>query len=283
VPAAPPHATVAALAGKAIWLSFSPVTGDPDSFDRLDPAAVVAQASAAGIRALEVRTTYGEFRELAPVTRPTVDALLDAAAARDIAVFAWTVPRGTNFEDLAAEVAAAAYRSPRGHGFAGLAVDLERGGYFLGDGPPGYTALTEYLADLRAALGPGYPLVATVEDPFLEHLSARDYPFAAIAASADALQPMAYWRMLSRRAVTPAAVRAALRGSYAAIRREAGRPIPIDVGGQTSAEGPRGAPPPAEIAAAVDEARRLGALGITFFDWGSTSREQFEALARSRW
>jgi hypothetical protein len=283
VPPAPPHASVAALAGKAIWLSFSPVAGDPDSFEQLHPDAIVGQASAAGVRALELRTTYGEFRELTAASRPTIDRLIDRAAAQGIAVFAWTVPRATTFEDVAAEIAAASYRTRRGNGFAGLAVDLERGGYFLGDGAPGYAALRAYLAALRAALGPGYPLVATVEDPFLERLSERDYPYAEIAAGADALQPMAYWRMLSRRAVSPPAVRAALRGSYASLSRAAGRRIPIDLGGQTSAEGPRGAPPPAEVAAAVDEARRLGALGIAFFDWGGTSRAQFAALARSRW
>jgi len=283
VPVAPPHASVAALAGKALWLSFSPVAGDPDSFERLDPDAIVGQAAAAGVRALELRTTYGEYRELTAADRPTIDALIDRAAARGIAVFAWTVPRATTFEDLAAEIAAASYRTRRGNGFAGLAVDLERGDYFMGDGAPGYAALSQYLAALRAALGTGYPLVATVEDANLEHLTERDYPFAEIAEGADALQPMAYWRMLSRHAVTPRAVRAALRGSYVAIQRAAGRAIPIDLGGQTIAEGPRGAPPPGEVAAAVDEARRLGALGIAFYDWGGTSRAQFAALAGSRW
>jgi hypothetical protein len=283
VPAETAHGTLAQLAGKAMWLAFSPVAGESDGFDSLDPPAIVAQAAAAGIRAIELRTTYGEFDELAPAARPTIDALLDAAAARHIAMLAWTVPRGTNVEDLAAEVRAARYRTASGHGFAALAVDLERGDMYLGDGARGYEALAAYAGALRAALGPSYPLVATVEDPYLEHLTGDDYPYAAIAASADALQPMAYWRMLSRKAVTPQAVRAALRGSFATLRRLAGRPRPIDVGGQTSPEGPRGAPPPAELAAAVGEAHRLGALGITFYDWNGTSRKQFEALGRTRW
>lgn len=283
VPAEPAHGSVRSLAGKAMWLSFSPVATDSDSFTRLDPTAIVERAERAGIRAFELRSTYGEFRELSDATAPVIDALIDAAAARGIAVVAWTVPRAPTFEDVAAEVAAAEYRTPRGNGFAALAVDLERGDYFLGDGPAGYRALGTYVAELRRALGPGYPLIATVEDPFLEHLDGTEYPYAAIAASADALQPMAYWRMLSRRAVTPAAVRAALRGSFAATRREAGRALPVDIGGQTSPEGPRGAPPPAEIAAAVDEARRLGALGIAFFDWDSTTGPQFAALERTRW
>ncbi|MBD5634723.1 MAG: hypothetical protein IAI49_09620, partial [Candidatus Eremiobacteraeota bacterium] len=211
------------------------------------------------------------------------DALLDAAAPAGIAIFAWTVPRSTAFEDLATAVAATRFQTARGHTFAGLAVDLERGSEFLGDGPDGYAALTDYLPRLRAALGGAYPIVATVEDPYLEHLDERDFPYAEIAASADALQPMTYWRMLSNRATTPEAVRATLRASYAATQRAAGRRIPLDVGGQASVEGKRGAPPAAEIEAAVSEAKALGALGITFFDWNGTNDAQWRALAETRW
>jgi hypothetical protein len=108
-------------------------------------------------------------------------------------------------------------------------------------------------------------------------------PYAAIAQSADVLQPMAYWRMLSKRARGSVAVRAALRGSYAAIARAAGRAMPIDIGGQTAGEGPAGAPPAGEVAAAVAESRRLGALGVTFFDWNGTTGEQWRALEKSAW
>jgi hypothetical protein len=282
-PPEPRGAPLGRIAGKKMWLSFSPSPRDPNGYDTLDAAATVAQARAAGIRAIELRVAYGPFWEITDAARPAVDALLDAAAASGIAVIAWTVPRSTAFEDLATAERAASYRTARGTRFAALALDLERGDDFLGSGPAGFAALASYAGSVRAALGPRYPLVATVEDPFLEHLGANDVPYPAIAASVDVLQPMAYWRMLSRKAVTPEAVRAALRGSYAAARAAAGRPIAIDLGGQTAGEGPRGAPPPAEIAAAVAQARRLGAFGITFFDWDGTSGAQWAALARARW
>ena len=227
--------------------------------------------------------SYGAFREITPSVRPTIDALLDAAAAREIAIVAWTVPRSTAFEDVAASADMAQYRTRHGTRFAALAVDLERGGEYLGDGATGYAALTDYLPRLRAALGPRYPLVATVEDPYLEHLDERDVPYAEIAASADVLQPMAYWRMLSTHATTPDDVRAALRGSFAATARAAGRRMPIDVGGQTAGDALRGSPSPADLSAAVDEAHRLGAMGMTFFDWDGTSDAQWRALAASPW
>ncbi len=283
VPAEPAHRSISALAGKGMWLSFSPSTRDPDGYDKLDPPALVRRAVAAGITSIELRTAYGPFSEITTEARPAVDALLDAAAERRIAVVAWTVPRGTDFDDLERAVQAASYRTRSGSGFAALALDLERGEQYLGTGAAAYTAIVTYATRLRAALGPDYPLVATVEDPYLEHLDGSDYPYAALARSVDALQPMAYWRMMSAHAQTPEAVTRIVRASYAATLRAAGRPIPIDVGGQTSAEGPRGAPPPGEIAAAVRAARAAGAFGVTFFDWNGTNAAQWAALARTPW
>ncbi len=282
-PAEPRSVGIDRFGGKAMWRSFSPSPLDPYSYARLDANAIVARARASGIRAIELRVAYGPFSEITLADRGTIDGLLDAATANGIAVLAWTVPRSTAFEDLATGVRMARYRTARGSHFAALAVDLERGDDYLGSGATGYAALATYLGGLREALGPRYPLVATVEDPFLEHLGDADYPYRAIARAASVLQPMAYWRMLSKRAVTPAAVRTALRGSYAATLRAAGRNVPIDIGGQTAGDGPRGAPPADEIDAAIDESRRLGALGVTFFDWSGTNDAQWRAIARRAW
>jgi hypothetical protein len=283
VPPEAKHGSLEALAGKSVWLSFSPSTRDGDGYNTLDPAAIVAQAHAAGLRSIVLRTTYGPFDEIAPAAKPTIDALVDGAAARGISVVAWTVPRSTDFEDVAAEVAAANYVTPSGNGFAALAVDLERGSYFLGDGATGYAALAAYMRGLRAALGADYPLIATVEDPYLEHLTRASYPYDAIAASANALQPMVYWRVASGSVNSARAVRATVRASYAAALREAGRRLPINLGLQSGAEGPRGAPPPDEIAAGIVAARKAGAFGVTFFDWGDTPADDWKALGATPW
>jgi len=283
VPAEPRHADRTALSGKKIWLAFSPAPLDPDGYVYLDPAAVVAKARAAGLRAIVLRMAYGPFEEITPNAKATIDSLIDQAAAHGIATIAWTVPRSTSFEDLAATAGACEYATPSGNAIAAVAVDLERGGYYLGDGPAGYAALGSYLPALRTALGPGFPILATVEDPYLEQLTNATYPYDKIAASADVLQPMAYWRMLSSRALTPDDVRTAIGGSFAATLREAGRRIPIDMGLQSSAQGPRGAPPPAEVAASIAESRALGAVGVTFFDWSGTPKASWDVLAASPW
>lgn len=273
--------STSALFGKGTWLSFSPSTLDDDGYDKLDPNVLAREARTADLRSIDIRTTYGAFDEITPEDAPVIDRLIDTAAERGIATIAWTVPRSTSFEDLAAEIAAAGHRTAAGHGFAALNVDLERGEYFLGNGASGYAALAKYLDLLRAALGPHYPIAATVEDPYLEHLTNARYPYAPIAARANVMMPMAYWHVVLRPGFTLSDVRAAIAGSFAATLRESRRSIPIDVGVQTSPQNAFGAPAPGEIEAAIGEARALGAIGVTCFDWTGTSPGDRLAIARA--
>jgi hypothetical protein len=271
-----------ALRGKSAWLAFSADPLDDASYAKLDVERIVATAVRAGLRSVELRLAYGAFDEAAPAAKPTIDRLIDGLVANHIAVIGWTVPRSTSFEDLARAAEVAAYRTPGGSAITGLAVDLERGQEFLGDGPRGYAALRSYLAVLRRAVGPRVLLVATVEDPFLEHLDQTAFPYREIARDADVLQPMTYWRMMGPWD-TADKVRSAVAGSVALLRRLAGRDVPIDVGAQTGVLSKRGAPPGDEVAAAVDASRRGGAIGVTFYDWSGTGPEQWDAIARSAW
>jgi hypothetical protein len=272
VPADLPAGSPEALRGKAMWLTF-----DDDAL-HWNVDAMLARARRAGLRAILLRLCYDEFDERTPARRPALDALIDGAAARGIAVIAWSVPRAVTFEDLAANVGALAYRTAAGNGPRGLAVDLERGPDFLGSGAAGRRALQTYLARLREAVGPRVLLVATVEDPQLEGLADADVPYATIAASADVVQPMVYWR--ARRAgASIAGMRTELAASYARLRELVGPRIPIDIGGQTADLGNGlGPPPPDEVAASLGEARLLGALGEAFFDWDGTSAAQWTAI-----
>lgn len=262
--------------GKAMWLAF-------DDVARWNVESMLDRARAAGIRAVELRLTYGEYAQITPARKATVDRFIDGAAERGIAIVAWTVPRALTYEDLAANVAAAAYRTRNGHGIEGIAVDLERGADFLGSDRSIGVTLADYIRRLREAVGPHVLLIATVEDPFLERLADETIPIAAIARYADVLQPMTYWRMRAAGASTDG-MRSAMTASYATVVRLAGRPIPIDVGGQTANLGNRyGAPPPAEVEASIAHARSLGAIGETLYDWDGTSAAQWAAIARAPW
>ena len=282
VPPDVPRSDVAAVRGKGAWLAFSGDPLDPDGYRDLDPDLIAQTAKRAGLRYVELRLAYGAFDEVTPEAKATVDAVIDKLSESGIAVLGWTVPRAVSYEDLARNAAVAAYRTPRGTTLAGLAVDVERGDEFLGDGAPGFTALSTYLHELRRAVGRGVLLVATVEDPFLERLDARRFPYAAIARDADVLQPMTYWRMLGPWDSIEKA-RTAVAGSIAAVRRLAGRDLPINVGAQTTSLSKRGAPPGPELAAAIAEARAHGALGVTLYDWGGTWPAQWDAVAGEAW
>jgi len=282
VPADLPVSSLDLLRGKSAWLSFSGDPLDDDAYSRLDVDRIVATAAHAGVRSIELRLAYGAFDEATPDAKATIDRLIDGLAAHGIRTIGWTVPRAASFEDLARNVAVASYRTPAGNGISGLAVDLERGEEFMGDGPAGYAGLRDYLAVLRRAVGPRVLLVATIEDPFLEHLDQSKFPYREIARDADVLQPMTYWRMLGPW-TTPERVREAVGGSIALVRRLAERDVPIDVGAQTGVLSARGAPPGAELTAAIEAARRAGAIGVTIYDWNGTGPEQWDALSAAAW
>ncbi|HTD38204.1 MAG TPA: hypothetical protein VK669_11865 [Candidatus Limnocylindrales bacterium] len=281
VPPELPPSTAEAIRGKSAWLAFSGDPLDDESYAKLDPDRLVATAVRAGLRSVELRLAYGAFDESTPDAKATVDRIVDGLAAHRIATIGWTVPRAASFEDLARNAEVAAYRTSAGNGITGLAVDLERGEEFMG-GPRGKDDLRTYLATLRRAVGPRVLLIATIEDPYLEHLDQTKFPYREIARDADVLQPMTYWRMMGPWDTVPK-VQTAIAGSVALVRRLAARDVPIDVGAQTGVLSKRGAPPGDELAAAIEASRRAGAIGVTFYDWNGTGPEQWDAIARAAW
>ena len=271
--------TLDALRGKGMWLFFSPSPRDDNWYGKWDVERIVDLAAAAGLHHIELRVAYGEYWEVTSDAKASIDALIDRAAARGIAVIAWTVPREASFDDLAQSVAAAQYTTAAGHRFGALAIDLERGAEFMGSGAAARAALGDYARLLRAALGKGAVIVATLEDPALGRLSELNVPYRTIAANVDALQPMVYWRALD----PSGDVGEVVRRSIGAIVRAAGRRIPVSVGGQTAQLSRAGAPSPAQIMESLRASRRAGAIGETFFDWDGTLPTEWDALAAFRW
>ncbi|PZR57978.1 MAG: hypothetical protein DLM50_04480 [Candidatus Meridianibacter frigidus] len=278
-----PTTSRTAISGKGMWLSFGTNPYDDHYAGELDPSAVVDQAARAGLHYVELRLAYGAYWQLSPDIKVRLDALVDGLAARGIKTVAWTVPRAATFEDLAQAVHAAMYRTAHGTAMSALAVDLERGDEFMHDCPQGCSAMETYIRNLRAAVGPNYTVIATVEDPFLEHLDNDKYPYRVIAQYSDVLQPMTYWRMLSKGPTNAAQVQRLLADSYRTLAALSTVRRPINIGGQTTPEGARGATAPDEISASLQEARALGAIGESFFDWSGTSAPQWDAIAGYPW
>lgn len=261
--------------GAGMWLSFSTNPLDDDYALGWNVPAMVAQAVRAHLRYVELRMAYGAYFEVDPDVRPFVDDLIDGLARRGIATIAWTVPRETSVEDVLATTRSAQYVTAHGTRVAGLAIDLERGELFMGSDTH---ALSTYMALVRNALGPGYPIIATVEDPYFEHLDNRTYPYAAIAQHADVLQPMAYWRMMRRVPPAPSLLRSMLVHDVQLVKTLSRSPVEVNIGGQTAPEGATGRTTRAELSASLDAVREAHAIGECFFDWNGTARNQWEAL-----
>jgi hypothetical protein len=275
-PPAPPSTTTASVSGVGMWMVFTTNPSDDIYYANLHPKEIVRQAVDARIRFVELRVAYGAMWQITPEAKPVIDAIVDGLEEHGIRVIAWTVPRAPDFDDVQTAADAIDYTTAGGRHFDGIAVDAERGDEFVASGRD---AIAEYYHLLRAALGPRYLVVATVEDPAFEHLTEADYPYREVAQNADVLQPMAYWRMMHRTPTTPDRVRVLLEQSYETLRAFAQPAQPISIGGQT-ADGPNGRPPADEITASLSEAKTLGALGVCFFAWNDTAPSQWTAIKR---
>lgn len=282
-PSAPPATSVSNASGTAMWLYFTTNPLDKIYFKNLNPRAIVAQAVQAHLHYIELRTAYGAYWEITPEAKPTIDAIIDGLAAHGIGTIGWTVPRDTLFDDVATTVRTAYYRTSKGTPLTGVAIDVERGDEFLGDDPQGLDALWKYAQSVRQALGPSYLIAANVEDPYLEHLDNKKYPFPQIARFSSVLQPMSYWRMMRRKPTTAAQVHVLLKGSYDRLRYLSQSRVPISIGGQTTAEGRNGYPPADEITASLETSKTLGAIGEIFFAWDGTQPYQWDAISNYRW
>ena len=252
VPRVLPAEPVDLASGKGMWLWWSVNPLDDNYYAKLDPNAIVNQAVSAGLHYVELRTTYGAQWLIPPQAKPTIDAIIDGLSAHGIVSMGWSVPREATYEDLSTSMRTIDYRTTSGTPLRGIALDLERGDDFMGADPSGLAALWMYEHYLREAVGQKYLIVATVEDPSFEHLDSTAYPYREIAQDADVLQPMAYWRMMTRQATfTPALVHGMIQRAYTTVLAQAGRSMPVSIGGQTTNGGPNGYPPADEITASL--------------------------------
>ncbi len=284
-PAEMAQTSLDAIAGKGMFLFFSPDTSDPNSYERFDPDTVIAQARKAGVSEIELRLSRGTFFEAAsPQARAWLDQLVDAAADADIRLVAWSVPRRNSAEDVAESIRMARYRSAAGNGFAGLALDLEPGTNYMGYGAVARERMADYMAMTRDAVGPDYLVVATVISPRLTHFTNDDYPYSRIARYASAMQPMEYWHHYRRaHEYARSAVSDNCADVVALTQTLAGRDVPVNVAGQSADLGRTGAPSPDELDWCLGAAKSAGAIGEMFFAWQGTTPGQWAAIAAYRW
>jgi hypothetical protein len=260
------------LQGTGMWFVLDSREHGPAAAARV---AAAARASGLSHLYVEVATTRGGF-----FGARWLDELLPAARAANLAVIGSVY---TCLDDVPADLAlaleVARYRTPSGLALDGLTADIEE--TLIAGNIQGFGEL------LRHHLGDDYLLVATVYPP--ESWSAPRYPWRALAASWNAVAPMAYWRQMESRAFTAAEVYDYTWRMVTGVRTLAERPdLPVEMLGQLFEMGhPRllGPDPPGadEILAAATAARDAGAVGISFFDWTRATPAHWEALAAFRW
>ena len=234
----------------------------------LDPASVVADLKAHGVRTLYLGTA--RYNSPTDIRYPDdVAAWLAAAHAAGIRVVGWYVP---DYADLARDVrrtlAIAGYVSPAGQRFDGIGLDIE---YMpAGTDPNAWNqAVATQLAQVRARTV--MPLAAIVLPPVFMRLYPdrwSTFPWPALAANANAVAPMDYWT-----SYTPAPRCAAGQAQYCAYqytrdnvllsRQYTGLPVHV-IGGSGDTV------TPAQLANYVRAARETGAAGGGFFDYRTT-------------
>jgi hypothetical protein len=258
VPAHTPDLT--AISGKGMWLTTWKTS-------HVDVPGVVAQAKAAGLTSLWVRTGgskqgyYGD---------PLLHALLPAAHAAGIKVIAWDFPAMSNPARDAIRARAALKYTVDGQQIDGFSPDIET----INEGTFNNPKRVSYYLSLVRRAARGRPVVATVMRPTDEQLA--KYPYAAMAPYIDAYAPMDYW---SCQEPGDLAVR-----SIQALAKF-GRPVTVigqayDMAGDG---GRHGVPTAAETWRFLDSARRAGAIGASLWTYESSGPAQWVPLTRYAW
>jgi peptidoglycan hydrolase-like protein with peptidoglycan-binding domain len=210
--------------------------------------AIVAQAHAAGVSTVFVKSSDGSSNYWSQFSPQLVSEL----HANGLKVCAWQYVYGSNPEgeaNLGAEAVA--------NGADCLVIDAES--EYEGK----YAAAQTYIADLRAKVGPSYP-VALASFPYVSYHPTFPYSVFLGPGGAQYNAPQMYWKDIG------VSVDTVYANTYIANRIYE-RPIfPL---GQTY-----GGATPTEILRFREEAVDYGAPGWSFWDWQETSTAGWGAL-----
>lgn len=261
-PPAPWHASLAAVAGKGMWIwQWSQTDGG-------NAQAVVAHAVSSGLHQVWVRvgdSKYGFYGA------GELQALVPVAHAAGLSVVAWGFPYlydPVGDSNWTAQILD--WRGAGGQAVDAYSADIER--------PSEGVDLTAqraavYLENVRRAAG-AVPVIATVYPP-LDSYWGGGYPYSTMANYVDAFAPMVYWECVDPGTAVQAAIQ----------RLSTLRPVHVigqafnmaDVGGRTIP------PSAAEINEFLTDAHRSGAIGASFWVWQSATAEEWSALSSYRW
>jgi hypothetical protein len=293
-PTKPNNKPLSTLGGKGIILFFNSDPGSSLYYRKLSPQKVIQETKTLGLHYIELRTVYGAFSHFNdPALVNWLNQFLDLAAANNIPVISWSIPRRETSASVATDAALAAHTTPAGNTFSAIALDLELGAGYMRNTSLAKQKISNYAAMLRKAMGKNYLLAAMVYSPWKSGYTNADYPYQDLAKYVDVLQPMEFWHYYyaaDHHIYTQQEVTNAIDKSISLTQQLAGKKIPVNVIGQLTDLGGTGKPSAMEITVALQAAKAFGALGLSLFDWhnelflknGELS-SQAAAIQRSPW
>jgi hypothetical protein len=258
VPAHTP--ALAAISGKGMWLTTWKTS-------HVDVPTVVAQAKAAGLTSLWVRT--GGYKQ-GYYGGPLLHALLPAAHAAGLKVIAWDFPNMSDPQKDAARARAVLKYTVAGQQVDGFSPDIET----INEGTFNNPKRIRYYLSLVRRAARGRPVVATVMRPTSYQL--RNYPYAAEAPYIDAFAPMDYWScnepgMLAAQSIS--------------MLQRFGKPVTVIGQAYDMADegGRPGVPSAAETWRFLDSAKRAGAIGASLWTYETAGAAQWVPLTKYPW
>ena len=256
-----------AYRGLGTWVDIY----DKDQY--YDPATAVAQMAARGVRTLYLETAnYHSKKDI--VFPLEVDRFIDAAHANGMRIVAWYLPSFNNPQrDLRRSLAAIQRTTSTGGHFDSFGLDIEA--EVVSDVSLRTQRLLQLSSEIRAAVGPSYPLSAIIPSP--KNIQARPtywpgFPYRQLTRFYDVFQPMSYYTF---RVSNASGAYAYIAGNIDMVRAGTGDPtIPIHViGGIADSSNA------AEDRAVVRAARERGILGASLYDFATSTSEDWEVMA----
>jgi peptidoglycan hydrolase-like protein with peptidoglycan-binding domain len=231
------------LEGQGMWIWYL------SQSDRGSIASIAAQAHAAGVSTLFVKSSDGSSNYWSQFSAQLVAEL----HANGLKACAWQYVYGTN---PAGEAALGAQAVANGADCLVIDAEAEYEGH--------YAAAQTYIADLRAKIGPTYPL-ALASFPYVSFHPSFPYSVFLGPEGAQYNAPQMYWKDIGQSVDTVYA------NTYIANRIYQRPVYPL---GQTYA-----GVTATELLRFREEAVDYGATGVSFWDWQETSASGWSALA----
>lgn len=261
-------APLGAFEGSGVWIDvyeWSPSSTDGSPGVTPDQ---VADMAAAGMTTLYIQSARTS-RSVDVADPERFREFVDASHAHGMDVVSWYLPNHTDPEtDLRRSLA------PLEYGVDGIGIDLESKN--LADRAlrnERAIDLVRNAADLAGDVPVGAVVFAPQALSRYEPDTWPDFPWAEVAAEADLMVPMAYWTIYADEFPESDDPVAYTGETLALLRSLVGPDTPIH-----SAGGLLGESDVDEVTAAVETARKAGAIGVSMYSWSGVKPGQLVSM-----